>query len=145
VDRRLSEKMVRPGRSEAAFETSSISDIVRLALSGDAGQRALAAWHIGWQPALETSRTNWVIPVLEELLDDPYAAVRCLAERSLKSVSSLTSTNYDFTINPAARKPFGKGIPAAFAGEGTLPIGLDENTYKNLLRVRDVHPVRLRE
>ena len=40
----------------------SISHAVRLALVGDAGQRALIAWHLGWVPAQQTSGTNWFGP-----------------------------------------------------------------------------------
>lgn len=56
------------------------------AIAGDAGQRALAAWALGWQPAHAASRTDWIAPMLSQLLNDPYHAVRFLAHRSLKSL-----------------------------------------------------------
>ncbi len=56
-------------------------------LTGDAGQRALATWTLGWRPALEASRHDWAVPVLGQLLDDPYDAVRYLAHRSLGAQS----------------------------------------------------------
>jgi predicted CXXCH cytochrome family protein len=53
-----------------------------LALAGDAPQRAIVAWHLGWPPALQATRASWVAPVLAELAADPYAAVRHIAEHS---------------------------------------------------------------
>ncbi|HVS66418.1 MAG TPA: ammonia-forming cytochrome c nitrite reductase subunit c552 [Thermoanaerobaculia bacterium] len=55
------------------------------ALSGDAGQRALMAWSYGWRTALETSDRRWVTPLLVQLLDDPYDAVRLVAARALRT------------------------------------------------------------
>src|SRR5262249_13099386 len=43
---------------------------------GDAGQRELVAWHMGWAPAQQASGVTWTVPFLARLLDDPYAAVR---------------------------------------------------------------------
>ncbi|HET6408369.1 MAG TPA: cytochrome c3 family protein, partial [Chthoniobacteraceae bacterium] len=65
------------------------SHAIRLALAGDGGQRALVAWHFGWPPAQQASGTNWVAPLLGQLLDDPYAAVRIVAERSARSLDLL--------------------------------------------------------
>ena len=55
-------------------------------LRGDAGQRALIAWHMGWSPAVQISETNWLVPYLAETLDDPYSAVRYIGQRSLKRI-----------------------------------------------------------
>jgi len=54
-----------------------------LALAGDAPQRAIAAWHLGWLPAQKATGASWAGPVLAELMADPYAAVRYIAEHSL--------------------------------------------------------------
>jgi len=99
-----------PAPGLSAIETN-LADSVRLALSGDAGQRVLLAWHFGWEPALKVSGKSWGVPVLAELLDDPYAAVRCVAERSLTRVApSLVPAGYDFTISPELRKPVGPSV-----------------------------------
>lgn len=82
----------------------SVSHILQLALSGDAGQRALAAWHLGWSEAQLASGTNWIAPVLAQLLDDPYAAVRLVAERSARTINLLPE-NYEFVTDPARRAP----------------------------------------
>src|SRR5439155_2654029 len=65
-----------------AEDQTEVAEAVRLALAGDAGQRVLVAWHLGWEPAWQAGGKSWIPPVLAQLLDDPYAAVRCVAERS---------------------------------------------------------------
>jgi hypothetical protein len=72
-------------------------------LGGDAGQRALAAWSMGWPPAQAASGTAWTAPYLSGLLDDPYAAVRYIANRSLKSLPGLGAFSYDF-VAPSERR-----------------------------------------
>ncbi len=69
-------------------------------LKGDAGQRALMAWSLGWQPAQKASGVNWMAPILGQLLDDPYAAVRLIAARSLKGLPGFADFAYDF-LSPA--------------------------------------------
>jgi hypothetical protein len=65
-------------------------------LRGDAGQRALVAWSMGWGPAQQASGTTWLPPYLGLLLDDPYDAVRFIASRSLGSLSGFEGFNIDF-------------------------------------------------
>jgi predicted CXXCH cytochrome family protein len=90
-------------------DTSTVAESVRLAVSGDAGQRALVAWHYGWEPARNASGANrprgWTEPVLGQLLDDPYAAIRCLAERSLRQAGMPVPAGYEYTLAPEARPP----------------------------------------
>ncbi len=57
-------------------------------LRGNAAERALAAAAMGRKEALDASGRDWERPVLDALRADPYAAVRFIAERSLRSVSS---------------------------------------------------------
>ncbi len=73
-------------------------------LTGDAGQRALAAWTLGWQPAKEASRTDWVPAVLAQLLADPYAAVRHISHRSLKTLPQFGAFEFDYTADRAANQ-----------------------------------------
>ena len=69
-----------------AEETSAA---LRWLLAGDAGQRALLAWHFAWAPAHAASGRGWQAPHLELLLEDPYAAVRLVAARSLRRLAAL--------------------------------------------------------
>jgi hypothetical protein len=72
-------------------------------LRGDAGQRALAAWSMGWQPAQRASGTTWTAPYLSVLLNDPYDAVRFIAYRALRSQPGFAQFDYDFIAPPERR------------------------------------------
>jgi cytochrome c552 len=65
-------------------------------LKGDAGQRAITAWSLGWKPAQDASGSSWMPPFLIGLLDDPYDAVRFVAYRSLRSVPATKAFTYNF-------------------------------------------------
>ena len=66
-------------------------------LEGDAGQRALIAWSMGWESAQQASGVDWLAPYLAEGMQDPYSAVRFIAGRSLKSLGpEFQSIPYDF-------------------------------------------------
>jgi len=72
-------------------------------LEGHAGQRALAAWTMGWGPALEISGGDWMAPYLAQLLVDPYDAVRFVAYRSLKRQPGFADFAYDSLADRAER------------------------------------------
>jgi len=74
------------------------------ALTGDAGQRALAAWSMGWADAKETSKDDWLAPYLAQLLIDPYAAVRYISGRSLRSLPGFGSFDYDHVASEDEQK-----------------------------------------
>jgi predicted CXXCH cytochrome family protein len=140
---------------------TAVADSVRLALSGDAGQRALEAWHFGWAPALQASVPSWVPPVLAQLLDDPYPAVRCVAVRSLQQVApGLLPAGYDFAVPPNSRPPVADMVFEQWRKTTALPHdqGLPRPTlvrwedpnatragFRRLADQRDDRPVRLRE
>ena len=73
--------------------------------SGDAGQRALAAWSMGWPEAQAASGTEWMAPHLSQLLNDPYDAVRFVSHRSLRRTPGFESFEYDF-LNPPQGETF---------------------------------------
>jgi predicted CXXCH cytochrome family protein len=96
-------------------EESSISETVLRLLKGDAAQRAIAAWHLGWAPAQEASSTVWIAPVLAQLLDDPYACVRYIAHRSLTSLPGYEYVPYDFVGDAEQRAAARRAIETIFA------------------------------
>ncbi len=79
-------------------EHRSVAESIVWTLGGDAGQRALAAWSLGWAPAQQASGTSWMAPFLAQLLDDPYQAVRLIADRSLRTLPGFE----DFDCDPLA-------------------------------------------
>lgn len=85
---------------EVRGEEREVSAAVLWALRGDAGQRALAAWSMGWEAARQASGKVWLPPFLAQLLEDPYSAVRYVAQRSLRSLPGFENFAYDF-VGPA--------------------------------------------
>lgn len=90
----------RPALTE---EQESIAAAASWLLTGDAGLRAIAAWHLGWEPARAISGTAWMTPYLAQLLDDPYDIVRFIAGRSLRKDPAYSDFEYDFTA-PGGRR-----------------------------------------
>ncbi len=147
-------------KPELREEHSAISESVRLGLGGDAGQRALIAWHFGWEPAVQTAGKSWIPAVLARQLDDPYAAVRCVAERSLRSLGDLIPGGYDYTAEPSGRPRVSRTLAQAWASKlqttktdpvpastGVDPMNLEgmHERFERLESQRDPRPVRLRE
>ncbi len=90
--------------TQLSEDESSIAAGALWILSGDAGQRALASWAMGWSPAREASGQLWMAPVLSVPLDDPYSAVRYIAGRSLQSLPGFGDLNYDFIASVEQRQ-----------------------------------------
>ncbi len=127
-------------------------------LSGDAGQRVLMAWHMGWDAAREASGSAWMPPYLAQLLTDPYAAVRSVAYRSLRSFEGFEDFAYDFTAPRAKRlKASQRAIErwSRSASRRDLPTrqtvlftrrgGLQLQDFGRLVRQRDDRPLMLVE
>jgi predicted CXXCH cytochrome family protein len=98
--RKISEWYGQPSPA-VTTEQESISAAVTWLLSGDAGQRALLAWHAGWEPAQQTAGRNWLAPYVAQLLEDPYSVVRYIAHRSLTRLPGFADFAYDY-IGPKA-------------------------------------------
>ena len=64
-------------------------------LRGDAAQRAITAWHMGWGPAQQASGKGWQGAHLAVLLADPYVSVRRVAQKSLDTLPGFESFEYD--------------------------------------------------
>jgi predicted CXXCH cytochrome family protein len=77
-------------------DEQSISAALLWALRGDAAQRSLVAWNMGWASAQQASGRNWLAPFLAQLLDDPYSAVRYIGYRSLRNLPGYEGLEYDY-------------------------------------------------
>lgn len=86
------------------LENRRIAASVLWLLKGDAGLRALTAWHYGWSEAKQASGEGWQAPILARLLEDPYSAVRYISERSLKTYDGMEALDYDFLADPESWK-----------------------------------------
>ena len=127
-------------------------------LGGDAGQRALTAWAMGWKPAQEISGTTWMAPFLAPLMQqDPYPAVRYVAQHSLRKIPGFKFIEYDYMAHPNERLAIlGKvhdiwkrtPVPPA-SRKGSLLIdsagNLAQNIWQALLKTRNNRRVNLEE
>jgi predicted CXXCH cytochrome family protein len=134
------------------------SATVRALLAGDAGQRALAAWHLGWTDAQQAAGNHWQPALLAFLLDDPYAAVRYIAQRSLRRHPTFAQLDYDFVgksdhwqrAKTQVLERWRNLKPATVATNHlhialTPDGGLDTTRVNRLQATRDNRPIRLRE
>jgi len=76
--------------AELDAEQERVAAGVLWTLTGDACQRALMSWHMGWGPAQAASGADWMAPYLSTLLDDTYDAVRFRSLRSLRTLPGFT-------------------------------------------------------
>jgi len=142
---------------ELTVEQHEVAASVIWSLSGDAGLRALMAWSMGWEAAREASGEEWLAPYLITLLDDPYAAVRYIAQRSLKRLPGFHDLDYDYlgsrldrqqSIRQADRVRERRAgdvrpdRPATLVGAGGA---IDDATFQRLYASRDDRVIRLRE
>lgn len=127
-------------------------------LRGDAGQRALAAWSMGWESARLASGQDWEAPHLSVLLDDPYSAVRYIAGRSLRELPGFTDFQYDFVSTDEDRRhksteamnqwnKSASRLNSEKAGRVLLnpDSSVNAEAASRLLQQRNNRPVRLRE
>ena len=80
-------------------DDKTIAATVQWILKGDAGQRALIAWGMGWTPAQEVSGPGWLYPYLIYAMNDPYAAVRFDAWKSLQTLPGFADFSFAFTAD----------------------------------------------
>ena len=139
-------------------EQKALSSTLLHALRGDAAQRVIAAWNLGWEPATQISKTDWQAPILAQLLDDPYSVVRYVAFRSLKDLPGFQDLEYDFLSDSKSRQEATarvletwreQGNDAARAENGRLLLNsegqIDEALLNQLLNERDDRPVVIAE
>jgi hypothetical protein len=84
-------------------EEQTIAASVLWALRGDAGQRVITAWHMGWASAQQASGNEWIAPILAQLLDDPYSVVRFVSFRSMRSLPGFADFTNAYDSPPAER------------------------------------------
>jgi len=127
-------------------------------VKGDAGQRALLAWGMGWEPAQKVSGRDWLYPFLIYGLLDPYPAVRFDAWKSLQTLPgfgdfAFTYTANDRVLNESAADAYNKWLQQVrdltppFPQESLLEIDghFQNDLFQKLRRERDEKPIVLAE
>ena len=118
-----------------------------LGLRGDAGQRALVAWALGWASARNAAQAPFVPALLAVLVDDPYDAVRYVAARTMRSLGlGAVAPGYGFVQRTASRQPLLTDLAQR------IPPGVPDDErerlralFERLLAQRDDRPMRLLE
>ncbi len=127
-------------------------------LKGDAGNRLLAAWHMGWGPAKTAAAGRWTEPFLGSAMVDPYPAVRFNAWRSLRNNGAADGLVYDYVdLNPQSKQSAGLIVKEYLSQKTELLPGrssillhqnngsLDLSRIRNLQMKRDNKRVLLAE
>jgi hypothetical protein len=144
---------VVPSAPDARWSAAALS-LTR----GDAATRVVVAWQLGWAAARPLSTPRWQAQLLVEALGDPYAAVRFVAYRSLRSLPGFGDFSYDFLAAPAQRAEAQQRartrlpqVPARLAEQPAPDVPLDgagliEAAHlTEWLAARDLRPVRIAE
>lgn len=84
---------------ELSRDDREVAASAKWLLAGDAGQRALIAWSMGWAPAQRASGTDWLAPYLAITLNDPYSAVRYVAWKSLQTLPGFGDFRFVYTAD----------------------------------------------
>ena len=113
---------------------------------------------MGWEPAIQASGDDWQAPILAELLDDPYYAVRFITHRSMKRFTPFENLEYNFTDTEEALLKVQEAVRATWFEEPgrnqthrnadvlTNPDGsLIMDTLNNILSRRDDAPIDIAE
>ena len=82
---------------ELSTDDQTLAASLQWLVKGDAGQRALLAWGMGWKPAQDASGRAWLYPLLIYAMNDPYAAVRFDAWKSLQSLSGFEGHAFNYS------------------------------------------------
>jgi hypothetical protein len=96
----------QPTPSFLSDDDETLSAAVQWLVKGDAGQRALLAWGMGWEPAQEVSGRDWLYPFLIYSMADPYAAVRFDAWKSLQTLPRFVDFDFTYTADASALGEF---------------------------------------
>jgi hypothetical protein len=120
------------------------------ALRGDAAERAISAWNMRREVVREASGWEWMLPVLAQLLLDPYEAVRHAASGSIRALPGQSGHQFDYLADEEARRAVSQQVmaewrklPPMSAGHGKGRLlqdaagVLDEARFFGLLAERD--------
>ena len=96
---------------ELSEDDKTIAAGVQWLVKGDAGQRALLAWGMGWESAQKVGGRQWLYPYLIYTLLDPYAAVRYDAWKSLQTLPGFSDFKFTYTADV---EPLGEAAKQAY-------------------------------
>ncbi len=140
-------------------DEQTIAASILWTLKGDAGQRALMAWSMGWPDARAVSKTDWMTPYLAQLMGDDYDAVRFIAARTIHKQKGFEQLKFD-PFAPVQRR---NNVVKQMVRNGGITRSGDKirtvdsqllfdrdgqllgGEFSRLLKARDRRPVNLQE
>ena len=142
TNRELERGWGRTSRAVAPPESPELGYALALALRGDAAQRVVVADHLleaGAMSAGSVGVDAREVSVLAVLLEDPYAAIRFVAQRKLVDRGVLEPGRYDFIGAGRHRREVSRSLLAAD------PSGLSPGALARELGQRDDRPITIAE
>jgi hypothetical protein len=143
---------------ELSEDDRTIAAAVQWILKGDAGQRALVAWGMGWESAQKIAGRDWLYPYLIYIMTDSYAAVRFDAWKSLQTLPGFFDFRFNFTapddaLGEAAKSAYEKwlrevrNVNAVYRPETAIDSDgrFREDVFQRLRSARDEKPIFLAE
>ena len=143
---------------ELSEDDRNIAAAVQWILKGDAGQRALIAWGMGWESAQKTAGRGWLYPYLIYTLTDSYAAVRFDAWKSLQTLPGFSDYPFTYTapdraLGEAATRAYEKwqrevrNVNAVYQPETAIDSDghFRKDVFQRLRSERDEKPIFLAE
>ncbi len=104
---------------ELGPEQRHVAASVLWLLRGEARQRVLVAWHAGWAPAQQASGNDWIAPFVAPLLADPYAVVRTVAARSIRTLPGFEGFPVDGPIDRQQQQVVARRVWEIWSASGT--------------------------
>jgi hypothetical protein len=143
---------------ELSRDDQTIAAAVQWILKGDAGQRALIAWGMGWESAQKIADRDWLYPYLIYAMNDPYAAVRFDAWKSLQTLPGFSGFPFAYTapdhlLNEAVARAYEKwlhhvrDVNAVYRPETAIESDgrFRQDIFQRLRTERDDKPIFLAE
>jgi hypothetical protein len=139
-------------------DDQTIAAAVQWIVKGDAGQRALLAWGMGWEPAQKIAGRDWLYPYLIYTIADPYAVVRFDAWKSLQTLPGFSDFSFTYTadersVSEAAARAFDKWLRQGRSAKAVFPLEtvldseghFQQDVFQRLRSERDDKPIVLAE
>jgi len=125
---------------------------------GDAAQRAIGTWAMGWGPAQQASGQTWQGAFLSQLLTDPYSVIRQVAFKSLQTLPGYQGFRFNYVApTPQRTRKLSESLTIWRKNGGRSPDRhgthmlmdekgvIDEQRFNRLMRLRDNTPLRIIE
>lgn len=127
-------------------------------LKGNAAERAISAWCMGWDEAKSTAGDNWLLPFLAAALDDDYDAIRLISRRSIQSLPGRNDFQLDVVTSTTSAQRQEAAMKLVHSWLATWSLdqhrptlllnkteGIDVNRIRQLIDQRDNSRILLSE